>query len=129
MTERERRQRRLARERRMGHNRSEKPKGTFAFRSYVTVILGGAFVVLSMMQTETSLAVCDEVKQVIAYQIPTEDLMEAREVLEAVFFSSEDGEIPVFYENRDVPVSDMPQEEQDHIEEEMRYAPDIYDSP
>ncbi len=134
MTDKERKQRRLARERRMGRNQRTKKGGIFAFRSYVTVVLAGALLLLSFLQTETSLAVCERVKNTIAYQVPVEELMEAKTVLQAFFAVQEDGELPMVTETEvtEIPVSIIVKDDVEDVEktdEVMRYTPDIYESP
>lgn len=124
MTDRERRQRRLQRERRMYRSQKKSKKGWFAFRSYVTIVLAGAFLLLSFLHTETSLAVCQEIKETIAYQIPNTTLLDARNLLQAFFQVSEDGDISVFYETNPLETT-----EEDATDEVFYYAPDIYDSP
>ncbi len=131
MTERERKQRRLARERRMGRYQKEQKGGMFAFRSYVTVVLAGAFLLLSFLQTETTMAVCERVKNTIAYQIPVEELTEAKTILQAFFNVQEDGEIPVILEDttEDMPLSDPVENVEETKDVMMQYAPDIDASP
>lgn len=129
MTERERKQRRLARERRMGRYKKPQKSGMFAFRSYVTVVLAGALLVLSFLQTETSLAVCDTVKNTIAYQIPVVDITDAKTMLQALFSVGEDGEMPVLLEEEEQMVSITVTEEDHLVEDVFQYAPDIYESP
>lgn len=131
MTERERKQRRLARERRMGRYQKEQKGGLFAFRSYVTVVLAGALLLLSFLQTETTMAVCERVKNTIAYQIPVEEFADARTVLQAFFDVQEDGEIPVMTENttEEITVSAPVEDAEETQEVMMQYAPDLDASP
>lgn len=115
MTEQEKRRRRREMERRMrtrteGQRNGRRKSGITSFRIYVTTILAGGCLLVSMFQTETAEAVCTKVKTVIAAQISAEEVTEWKELVLAYF--KEGGlEIPVF-------------EEQETKEDEKIYRPD-----
>ena len=102
MTEQERRRRRREMERRMrtsaGRKRNEKKKdGLTAFRIYVTTILVGGCLLVSLFHTETSEMVCGKVKEVIAMQISAEELVEWKNRAMA-YFEEKNIIFPVFEE-------------------------------
>lgn len=78
MTEQEKRRRRREMERRMRNQQQKRRErdergGGFGFRLYVTAVLVGGCLLLSLFQTETSQRVCGEVKKTIARQISQEE--------------------------------------------------------
>ena len=80
MTERERRRRRIERQRRMqGRQQPGPAAGLFAFRAYVTAVLVGACFVVSVFQTESSEAFCEKVRETIAAQVSAERIAGLRE--------------------------------------------------
>ena len=90
MTEQERRRRRRERVRRMrtrarGRKREEKKGGLTAFRVYVTTILVGGCLLVSLFHTESSEMVCGKVKDVIAMQISAEELEQWKDRAVAYF--------------------------------------------
>ena len=100
MTEQERRRRRRERERRMraGTKRKERKKsGLTAFRVYVTTILVGGCLLVSLFHTETSEMVCARVKDVIAMQISTEEIEKWKNKAVA-YFEEKNIVFPVFVE-------------------------------
>ena len=102
MTEQEKRRRRREMERRMRtkaeYRRKEERKGGLtAFRIYVTAILTGGCLLISMFQTETSEIVCGKVKEVIAMQISAEEMTEWKNKA-AEYFNGRDFVLPVFEE-------------------------------
>ena len=102
MTEQERRRRRREMERRMrtrtGGKRNETKKGGLtAFRAYVTTILVGGCLLVSLFHTETSEMVCGKVKDVIAMQITTEELEKWKNRAMA-YFEEKNIVFPVFEE-------------------------------
>lgn len=121
MTEQERRRRRREMERRMrtrqAMGRKETQRGgLFAFRLYVTAVLAGGCLLISLFQTENSEMVCDKVKQVIAYQIPAEEWEAWRNRGAAILKEAGDS-LPVFREKE-------PQQEEKKV-----YQPDTESSP
>lgn len=89
MTDKERKRRRMEIEKRM-RARSSTQRSTrqgaesgsgnlLLFRTYITVILAGAFLVVSFFQTPTSEMVCTTVRQTIAYQIPMAEFARVKE--------------------------------------------------
>lgn len=121
MTDRERRRRRLELERRMrerqGGRRSTEStsKSLFIFRTYVTVILAGAFLLVSAFHTNTSEEVSRRLKETIAYQVPMTEVARAKEKVIA-FWKDQDISIPVF-------------QEEDTPAKEKIYKPDLEESP
>lgn len=112
MTEQERRRRRREMERRTRmrsgqRQKEEKRGGLTSFRIYVTAILAGGLLLISLFHTETSDMVCSRVKETIAAQTDSGKMLEWRERLLAYL---QEKEIPVFEEQR---------------EEEKDYRPDI----
>lgn len=104
MTEQERRRRRREMERRMrtgarGEKKGSKKGGLTAFRIYVTVILAGGCLLISMFHTETSEMICAKVKEVIAAQISTEEAAEWKNRA-MMYFEEKDIVFPVFEETK-----------------------------
>ena len=120
MTEQEKRRRRREMERRMqaraGERRKEKKRGGLAaFRTYVTAVLVGGCLVISMFHTETSEMVCSRIKEAIASQISAEEWAEWKERA-AAYLQEKEISLPAFQEEE-------PQESR------KVYRPDIDDSP
>ncbi len=120
MTEQERRRRRREMERRMrarqnfrGRERQEQ-SGTLAFRTYVTAVLVGGCLLISLFQSKTSDMVCDKIKETIAYQISTEEMQKWKE-RGAAFRKSMGESLPVFREKQG--------------QDEKVYRPDTEESP
>lgn len=120
MTEQERRRRRREMERRM---RTRKMKGKerqsgslFLFRAYVTAVLVGGCLLISLFQTESAEMVCAKVKQAIAYQIPEEKVEVWKERAET-FLKGAGDSLPVF------------ERKENKQEEEKTYQPDTEESP
>ncbi|WP_458407404.1 hypothetical protein [Anaerotignum sp.] len=102
MTEQERRRRRRERERRMrtgagARKKTEKKGGLTAFRLYVTTILVGGCLLVSLFHTESSEMVCARVKDVIAMEISMEELEKWKNRAMA-YFVEKDIVFPVFKE-------------------------------
>ncbi len=122
MTDKERKRRRMEMEKRMrdrreGRNPGENsPQGLLIFRTYVTVILAGALVLVSAFHTDTSEAVCKQLKETIAYQIPAEDVATAKEKITA-FWKDRNITLPAFHN------------EQKEPKENKVYKPDLEESP
>lgn len=119
MTEQERRRRRREMERRMrmragGRRKAETKGGLTAFRIYVTAILAGGCLLVSMFHTETSQMVCTKVKEVISVQISVKELEEWKNRAIA-YLEEKEIALPVF--------------EKAMEEEKQVYRPDIEDSP
>lgn len=115
MTEQERRRRRRERERQMrtgagGKRRERKRGGLTAFRTYVTAILVGGFLVVSQFQTETSIQVCERVKETIAEEISKAEVTEWKEKILA-FLKEKEIVLPAFKET-------------EPLEEKKVYRPD-----
>lgn len=102
MTEQERRRRRRERERKMRakagmRKKEEKKGGLTAFRIYVTTILVGGCLLVSLFHTETSETVCAKVKEVIAAEISAEELERWRNKA-AAYLKEKESILPVFEE-------------------------------
>ena len=115
MTEQERRRRRRERERQMrttpgARRKTEKKSGLLSFRIYVTAVLTGGCLLISMFHTETSAMVCEKVKTTIAAQISAEELAGWKDRVTA-YFKEKEIVFPVF-------------EETDPTEEKKTYRPD-----
>ena len=109
MTEREKRYRRREMERRMrtraGMRKKEASKsGLTSFRIYVTAVLVGGCLLISMFHTETSEMVCARVKEVIEHQVSAEEIAEWKNKAMA-YFKEKEISLPAFEEEE-------PQEEQ-----------------
>ena len=84
MTEQEKRRRRREMERRMRARQNfrgregQERSGTLAFRTYVTAVLVGGCLLISLFQSKTSDMVCNKLKETIAYQISTEEVQKWR---------------------------------------------------
>ena len=102
MTEHEKRRRRREMERRMrtktGYRKQEERKGGLtAFRIYVTAILTGGCLLISMFHTETSEKVCGKVREVISMQTSAEELMVWKEGV-SDYLQKKEFVLPVFEE-------------------------------
>lgn len=118
MTEREKRRRRIERERRMRGRQPSQTAGLFAFRAYVTAVLVGACFVVSIFQTETSEAFCKRVRETIAAQVSAEHLSDIRERA-ALFLEGKRDSLPAFKEKEETPPE----------EEKKVFLPDTEESP
>nr|WP_294681414.1 hypothetical protein [uncultured Anaerotignum sp.] len=112
MTEQERRRRRREMERQMRQKGREKKSGTFGFRTYVTAVLVGGCLLISLFESKTSDMVCEKMKETIAYQISTEEL-EKWKSRGAAFWKEAEESLPVFRERQP----------------ERMYRPDTKESP
>ncbi|MBQ9090809.1 MAG: hypothetical protein IJY52_00870 [Anaerotignum sp.] len=113
MTEQERRRRRRERQMRAKagmRKKRERKGGLTAFRIYVTTILVGGCLLVSLFHTETSEMVCGKVKEVIAMQISGEELAEWKSRA-AAYFREKEIALPAF-------------EEKEPQEEKKVYRPD-----
>lgn len=102
MTEQERRRRRRERERQMRmragiRKRDEKKGGLTAFRIYVTAVLVGGCLLISLFQTESSQMVCGKVKEIIAMQISADTVAEWKEKTTS-FLKEREVALPAFRE-------------------------------
>ena len=101
MTERERRKRRQALQKRIeertaGKGEKNDTKGLFFFRLYVTVVLSGAVFLLSFFHTPTAERVIHCMKKTITYQMPAEAIMDAAQAVQ-VFLQKNHMNIPAFF--------------------------------
>ncbi|MFV0314855.1 MAG: hypothetical protein ACK5I7_07080 [Anaerotignum sp.] len=124
MTEREKRQRRMEFERRRtqrqgGHRVDEGASGNlFIFRTYVTFILVGGFLLVSAFSTDTSEKVSQRLKETIAYQLPMDEIVHAKDKM-VTFLKEQNLSMPVFLEEQGEAVS----------EQEKSYKPDLEEAP
>jgi len=70
-------------------------KAIFVFRSYVAMMIAGALLIVSVLKTETSEAICEQVKETIAYQMPIGTLAAFKEQIAELIDNTTDM-IPVF---------------------------------
>lgn len=120
MTEQEKRQRRREMERRMRSRetarRTEQTHGTLAFRTYVSAVLVGGCLLLSLFDSASSQAICQRIRQTIAAQVSVEQVRIWQEKAEALL--KESGlSLPAFGS------------EPEPQEREKIYLPDTEDSP
>lgn len=122
MTDKERKRRRMEIEKRMRargagtrHGVEHNSKNLLLFRTYITVILAGAFLVVSFFQTPTAEMVCNKIKATIGYQISAEELTLVRDKAISVWKQVE-LPLPVF-EEREPPA------------DKRVYQPDLESSP
>ncbi|KXL51670.1 hypothetical protein CLNEO_29560 [Anaerotignum neopropionicum] len=121
MTDKERKRRRMDMEKRMRERRGGRhitessSRGLLIFRTYVTVILAGAFVLVSAFHTDTSEEVCRRLKETISYQIPGEEIATAKEKLMG------------FWEDRNISLPAFKDDES--TQPEKVYKPDLEESP
>lgn len=103
MTDKERKRRRMEMEKRMRERRGGRytpdssSGGLLVFRTYITVILAGAFILVSAFHTNTSEEVCRRLKETIAYQIPMEEVATVKDKL-MVFWKDKNISLPAFEE-------------------------------
>lgn len=121
MTEQEKRRRRREMERRMRARQQQRGRekgksGLLGFRVYVTAILVGGCLLISLFHTESSEMVCAKVKEVIAQEITAEEIAGWKEKA-AAYFREKELSLPAF------------EEEEAPEEEQKVYRPDIEDSP
>lgn len=104
MTEQEKRRRRREMERRMRSRetsrRAEAQSGLLAFRTYVSAVLVGACLLLSLFDSASAQAVCGRIKETIAAQISVEQVRGWQERAEA-FWKQRRISLPVFREKRE----------------------------
>ena len=118
MTEQEKRRRRREMERRMraraGAGRKEEARGGLtAFRIYVTAVLAGGCLLVSLFQTETSRMVCERVKETIARQTTVAELRHWKDRL-AAYLEEKQLALPAMEERQ---------------EDKKVYLPDTEESP
>ena len=120
MTEQEKRQRRREMERRMrsreAARRTEVRSSTLAFRTYVSAVLVGGCLLISLFDSASSQAVCERIRQTIASQISVEQMRIWQEKAEA-FLERSGLSLPVF------------QSESETQAKEKIYLPDTEESP
>lgn len=120
MTEQEKRQRRREMERRMrsreAARRAEEHSGTLAFRTYVSAVLVGGCLLLSLFDSASSQAVCQRIREGIASQISVAQVRLWQEQAEA-FLAQNGFSLPAFGR------------ETKGQEQEKIYLPDTEDSP
>ena len=80
-----------------GRRKERKKGGLTAFRIYVTTILVGGCLLVSLFHTETSEMVCRKVKDVIAMQTTVEEVTEWKNRVMA-YFEEKNIVFPVFKE-------------------------------
>ena len=120
MMEQEKRRRRREMERRMRARQNFRGRegqeriGTFAFRTYVTAVLVGGCLLISLFQSKTSDMVCNKLKETIAYQISTEEVQKWKSRGAALRKGVEES-LPVFREKQE--------------RDERVYRPDTEESP
>lgn len=118
MTEQEKRRRRREMERRMRmragiRKKEEKRGGLTSFRIYVTAVLVGGCLVVSLFQTETSEMVCGKVKEAIGTQISAAEMRMWKDKL-AAYLEEKQLALPVIGERK---------------EDKKVYLPDTEESP
>lgn len=122
MTEQEKRRRRREMERRMRSRetarRAEQRGGLFAFRTYVSAVLVGGCLLISLFDSASSQAVCQRIKETIAAQISIEQVQAWQERAEA-FLQQREISLPAF----------MGKKEPAAQEEQKIYLPDTEESP
>lgn len=120
MTERERRKRRIERQRRMRGRQPSPAAGVFAFRAYVTAVLVGSCFVVSIFQTESSEAFCEKVRETISAQISAERISGIQKKA-ARFWEEKKDALPAF---RGEETSEPLEEEEKKV-----FLPDTGESP
>lgn len=99
MTEQEKRRRRREMERRMRSRetarRAEEHGGTLAFRTYVSAVLVGGCLLISLFDSASSQAVCQQIRKSIAAQFSAEQMKGWKEQAEA-FWEQKGLSLPVF---------------------------------
>lgn len=97
----------------MGGSMSAKPKSTpknkelFQFRLYVTVILAGGLLLVSLFHSETAENFTQRVKDTIAYEMPLEKIQAAGEWL-TVFLREKEVALPALKEDAYGPETEGP---------------------
>lgn len=124
MTEQEKRRRRREMERRMRarqsmQSRGEERGGLLTFRIYVTAVLVGGCLLISLFDTATAQTVCTKLKQTIAAQTSLEQIG-AWQQRAAAFLRESNISLPVFFDGTQQPAEE---------EEQPLYLPDTEDSP
>lgn len=87
--------------------RSQKSKDLFLFRLYVTGILAGGLLLISLFHSATAQKLTQEVKDTIAYEMPLEKIQSAGERL-AVFFQEKQITLPAWEEDTYGPETEGP---------------------
>lgn len=123
MTEQEKRRRRREMERRMRarqsmQSREEERGGLLTFRIYVTAVLVGGCLLISLFDTATAQTVCTKLKQTIAAQTSLEQIG-AWQQRAAAFLRENSISLPVFFDGTQQPAADQ----------QPLYLPDTEDSP
>ena len=125
MTEQEKRRRRREMERRMRSRetarRTEERSGLLAFRTYVSAVLVGGCLLISLFDSASSQAVCQRIRETISAQISIEQVQGWQERAET-FLQKYELSLPVFKERNET-------EEQEEQEEQKVYLPDTEESP
>lgn len=97
----------------MGGSMSAKPKSNpkskelFQFRLYVTVVLAGGLLLVSLFHSETAEKLTRQVKDAIAYEMPLEKIQAAGERL-TVFLQEKDVALPALKEDAYGPETEGP---------------------
>ena len=91
----------------MGGSMSVKPKRTVLFRLYVTVILAGGLLLISLFHSETAENLTQQVKDTIAYEMPLEKIQAAGERL-TVFLQEKDMALPALKDDAYGPETEGP---------------------
>lgn len=97
----------------MGGSMSVKPKNApkskelFLFRLYVTVILTGGLLLISLFHSETAEKLTQQVKDAIAYEMPLEKIQAAGERL-TVFLQEKDVALPALKDDAYGPETEGP---------------------
>lgn len=97
----------------MGGSMSAKPKNApkskelFLFRLYVTVILAGGLLLISLFHSETAENLTQQVKDTIAYEMPLEKIQAAGERL-TVFLQEKDMALPALKDDAYGPETEGP---------------------
>ncbi len=125
MTEQEKRRRRREMERRMRSRetarRTEERSGLLAFRTYVSAVLVGGVLLISLFDSASSQAVCQRIRETISAQISIEQVQGWQERVEA-FLQKHELSLPVFKGGNET-------EEQEEQEDQKVYLPDTEESP
>lgn len=125
MTEQEKRRRRREMERRMrsreSARRTEERSGLLAFRTYVSAVLVGGVLLISLFDSASSQAVCQRIKESISAQISIEQVQGWQKRAEA-FLQKHELSLPVFRAGNEG-------EAQEKQEEKKVYLPDTEESP
>lgn len=87
--------------------KSPKGKELFQFRLYVTVVLAGGLLLVSLFHSETAEKLTQQVKDAIAYEMPLEKIQTAGERL-TVFLQEKDVALPALKEDTYGPETEGP---------------------